>query len=423
MTGCRSSLTAGDNMMMPTWIAKPSDATNRARFDAEETADQCSDSGSDRAGAVGERVDGRHPPQQFGRRHGLAQRRGADDPEDRSGAEQKEAQRGKHRARHHNRGHDRQRAGEAEDRTNRHHRAKRDSRHDPGGQHCADDHAKAEHAENDADRRRRQTEVVNGVRNEHREDHEKRDVEHELRGEDRREQAMAENECHAVANLLERLARLSHDLDGFRDPGQRDNGKHGQARCQSERSTGPGAADEKPANRRTCRQRGGACQLDSGIGGGKQVGRHKRGHRCGRGDAEQHRSANSDKSQESQQRPAQLVHEAQRQNQDERGKSQQFCAHHQTAARHAVRKHARGYCEQQKWQGQRRLQCAALDAACAEREHRNQRRSGQRNLFGGMRQQVCRRQRRKTSIAPQRRPGICRHDRLLLRPIVKMIRY
>jgi hypothetical protein len=105
------------------------------------------------------------------------------------------------------------------------------------------------------------------VRNEHGQYDEEGDIEHELRGEDRRKQPVAKDESHTVANLFERLARLAHDLNGRRNLRQQARGEQRQTCRQSEGSPGSRPADQEPADRRPCRQGRGACQLDSGIGG------------------------------------------------------------------------------------------------------------------------------------------------------------
>ena len=106
---------------------------------------------AERSRSLGQNADGRNASEQRRRRHRLPERGGADDPEDRAGAENEQAQGREPRRRHPDRQRHEERGGKPGNRTYSDHDAERQSPQDRGRQKRAYGHSGAVEAEREAD--------------------------------------------------------------------------------------------------------------------------------------------------------------------------------------------------------------------------------------------------------------------------------
>jgi hypothetical protein len=192
---------------------------------------------------------------------------------------------------------------------------------------------------------------------------------------------MTEDERGALLDLLEWMVSNAWFARRLVNARQQNRGDDRQRRGHAESRRRAGPSDERAAERWSGRKGTRARKFNPGIGDGECLSRDQCGHQRGRRDAEHHRRADSNETKQREQRPGDQIECNQYEKNNQRRGAHCLSGGHQSAPRHAVRHYTCGNCEDEEWQGQRRLQQAGLTRACAERKHRHDRGGSKRDLL------------------------------------------
>ncbi|MGY4469303.1 hypothetical protein ACVWWK_005012 [Bradyrhizobium sp. LB9.1b] len=169
---------------------------------------------------------------------------------------------------------------------------------------------------------------------------------------------------------------------GCVDAGEQHDGDDRESRGEAEGRTSAPPSHQYATERGAAGEGDGACELDAGIGGRQEVRIHQRGDQCRRGDAVNDGAAHGGKAEQRQQRQIEGAEREQEHDRRKGSSPQRLGPSHQRTAGDAVSEQAGWNGEEDERQGQCSLQQAGLALGHAERQHRDDRSRGQRDLFG-----------------------------------------